>query len=74
MQISSLVEVLGSKKVVADMLKITPVAVTQWGETIPEDRVVEIRELMSEGVARVMRSKKWQEKTANQHRGRPPKK
>lgn len=35
----------GSKKKLADALKINPSAVTQWGETVPEGRQFQLQVL-----------------------------
>jgi len=42
------IEAFGSAKALADALGITEAAVSQWGETIPELRVYQIRCILAE--------------------------
>ena len=43
MQTSNAIQWIGSAAALADLLGITPSAVSQWGETIPESRVWQLR-------------------------------
>lgn len=45
MKTAKAIELAGSPKALADLLEITPSAVSQWGEDIPESRVWQLRVL-----------------------------